>query len=333
MPAMSDPATNTDIPAGPGGNTLEREELRDIIEQLTPSETPFYSNIDKTTTRALRTDWPTVALPAITAAVAEKRGFVAAIAAPIVPERIDNICELTAETGGVADSYRVLDTAGREDQLDFQKLLKGRLIRRRVNKLMYANQAKALAAPSTLGTFGTYITGARFKSVATTPGTPGAGEGAAVWVAGTGTKKLTNIDWIDDVMEACYATNGQPKIMYMSPKNKRAFSRIPNASVAENRVTMSAGKEMAFEYIGVVDAYLSDFGDLEIAMDRDASDSEIFFVDPEYLDLATLPGRAFKNTNLAKVGSAEQFMIEWEGTLRVLNPTAHGMLEGVGGAS
>lgn len=328
--AMTDPNSNTRVPVGPGGVSLEFEELRDIIERLTPEETPFYSNCRKGTAKSLRPDWGTVSLPAITAPTGEKRGFIASLNAGISPARLSNVCELIAETGSVADSYDAVDLAGRDDESDFQKLLKGQYVRRRVNALMYANQAQSLSPePSTMACFPTWVGTGRFRSVASTPGTASAGTGTNTYTAGTTPQALTAIDPVDDVLEACFATNGMPKTIYMNPAIKREWSRIPDASVAENRINMTAGTIKPFDFIGTVDVYLSDFGRVEVAVDRDCPKAIAPFVDPNNIEIATLAGRAFKMTPLAKVGSSMNFMIEWEGTLRVHNPTAHGMIEGL----
>lgn len=331
MADMTDPATHTAIPTLPGGNTLARESLDNIIQKLTPEETPFYSNTRKgKNAKAIREDWGTVALPAVTAAAAEKRGFIAAIKAPVVPVRLDNICQLTSETGGVADSYEAIDHAGRDSELDFQKMLKGQFIKRRVNALLYANQAKAAAEPSTLAGFPTWITGGRFFTIGSgVPGVAGTGDGSDVFTASTVKEVLDTIEPVDVIMEECNKTNGMPKVLYMNPNVKRQWSKIPDASVAENRINMTAGKASPFMFIGTVDVYLSDFGLLEVIPDRDCPVPIIPMVDPRHIEIRTLPGRSFKETPLAKVGSAEQFMIEWEGTLVIDNPTAHGLIEGV----
>lgn len=330
MAIMSNPNANTYVPQGTGGDNLEYEELRDVIEELTPEETPLYSNSMKGTVRSINPDWSTIELGTITAAQAEKRGFVASLRAPIVPDRLGNIVELVAETGSVADSFDAIDLAGREDETDWQMLLKARRLRLMVNKLLYSNQAQSNVEPTKMACFPTWIGGGRFVSIATTPGTASSGDGTDVYVAGTGPQPLDSIDPIDDVMQAAYDTNGQPKIMIFNPAVKRQYSRIPDASVAENRINMTASRQpQPFMFIGSVDVYLSDYGLLETVMDRQADPSYIAFVDPEMWEIATLPGRAFKRTPLAKIGSSSDFMIEWEGTVRVWNPTAHAMIEGI----
>lgn len=329
MAQMANPLTNVEIPAGPGGTSLENEDLRQVIEKLTPEETPFYTNTRKGTVRALHTDWGTVALPTITPAVAEKRGFEATILPSIPNAREQNWCELTAETGGVADSYNALDLAGRDDESDWQMLLKAQFLKHKVNKLLYANQIRSAVEPTTMATFPAWVGGARFVSVATTPGTPADGHGGTLYVPGTGPQPFDSIDAVDDVMEACYATNGLPKVMYMSPNVKRQFSRIPDASIAQGHMNITPSAPTSLVYVGTVMVYWTDFGRLEAAIDRDAPDSYIAMVDPEFLEVATLPGRQWKKTALAKTGSSEKYMLEWEGTLRVWNPTAHGMIEGI----
>jgi hypothetical protein len=75
-----------------------------------------------------------------------------------------------------------------------------------------------------------------------------------------------------------------------------------------------------------VSIYLTDFGRLDVVVNRIMDTSNVkavFLIDPDYYDIATLPGRSFKKTPLAKTGSADKGMLEWEGTLRVTAPKAH----------
>src|SRR5262249_7526426 len=149
------------------------------------------------------------------------------------------------------------------------------------------------------------------------------GHGGTTYTAGTTPQGLTSIDPINDVMEACFATNGIPKVMYMSPNVKRQFSLLPDANIAQENMTITPAAANSLVFAGSVNIYWSDFGRLECAIDRDCPDSIIPMVDPEMFEIATLPGRQWKKTPLAKTGSSEKYMLEWEGTCRVWNPTAH----------
>jgi hypothetical protein len=79
----------------------------------------------------------------------------------------------------------------------------------------------------------------------------------------------------------------------------------------------------AITIMGSVGAFLSDFGTIQLVPDRFMPANRVLLVDERYIELATLPGREFAETELAKTGDNTMGMVVWEGTLRVTAPNAH----------
>ena len=111
-------------------------------------------------------------------------------------------------------------------------------------------------------------------------------------------------------------------MLYFSPKMQGLFSRLPDGSIAENRVNMTAGNPAPFQHVGTVDKYLSDFGLLETAIDVDAPNTDILGVDHDYVEVVKLPGMDFNDYMLGKLGSGDLFVIENAETLRVTLPSS-----------
>jgi hypothetical protein len=70
--------------------------------------------------------------------------------------------------------------------------------------------------------------------------------------------------------------------------------------------------------------YLSDFGQLDVVIDRFASDDRVYLLDSDYASICTLPNRNFTVQEMAKTGDSEKFQIITEFTLKVSAPKAHG---------
>jgi hypothetical protein len=315
------------LPSGPGGASMERESLRDVLEDLTADQTPFFSNMAKTTASSIKEEWGTEDIGAVTAAAARNRGFTAAIQAPFTPARLSNYLQLMAVEFGVSHSMEKIDAVGNHNTLEHQRMRWGLKLRRQINKLLHTPQAKVATEPTKLATIHTYIvTG--FKSVATTPGTAPTGDGTNSFTAGTGLKAFDTIDPIDDVLEALVQSAGMPDLIYMSPARKRNWSHLPDASIAENRINMTAGQVKPFTFIGTAENYLSDFGELEVAVDIDAPNTIILLVNHDFVDMPVLPGMDFREDRLGLRGSGDEMMIQYEATLRVTNPKAHAVIEG-----
>jgi hypothetical protein len=115
----------------------------------------------------------------------------------------------------------------------------------------------------------------------------------------------------------------------MSPRLKRVFTGLAqggagNAIVAQNIV--QATQPAPVTIVGAVDVYLSDFGKLQTAPDIFMPDNILQLWDPDYAEIAPLPGRDMVQEEFAKVGDAADGGVIFEGTLRMTAPRAHAMV-------
>lgn len=307
---------------------MERESLRDVLEDLTRDQTPLFSNMRKTTASAIKEEWGTEDVGSISAAAARNRGFVAAPQAPFTPARLSNYLQLMAVEFGVAMSTEQIDAVGNHMTLEHQRMRWGIKLRRQINKLLHTPQAKVTTEPTKLATMHAYIvTG--FKPLAGTPGAAPTGDGTDIPGAGSGTlAAFDTIDPIDDVMETLVASAGLPDLLYLSPARKRNWSHLPDASIAENRINMTAGSTQPFTFVGAAENYLSDFGEIEVVVDIDAPNTGMLFVNHDFVDMPELPGMNFREDRLGLRGSGHEMMIQYEATVRVTNPKAHGYING-----
>jgi len=137
-----------------------------------------------------------------------------------------------------------------------------------------------------------------------------------------GTNRTMTLAMIDNAMQAAYEDGGQPNMLVVSPAKKVEFSDLNSGSVATNQINYTAPREAAI--VGSVSLYLSDFGQLDVVIDRFASSDRVYLLDSDYASICTLPGRNFAVQELAKTGDAEKFQIVTEWTLKVSAPKAHG---------
>lgn len=320
--AMAAAIANTYRTTGAGSAVGQREDLSDTIDRIDPTDVPFYSNADKRSARAILTEWQVQELVP-PAKNAQPEGFDATFAAAKPTVRLGNYVQLAANSYIVSDTLDAVTTAGRERESTYQALLKGLEIKRDVEYSLVGNQIKKGTDPRELASFTTWITNGSVGATGVMP----VGDGSAA--ATPGTDRALTLAIISDAMQQAYLDGGKPTIMMMPTNLKVAFSKLAypagnNGSIVANEYTMSSVKEAVI--IGSVSIFLTDFGRLDVVVNRimDAAQPKaIFLIDPQYYDVATLPGRSFKKTSLAKTGSADKGMMEWEGTLRVTAPKAH----------
>ena len=313
--------TNTFVATGPGTAQGEREDLFDVISRIDPSEVPIYSNMRKGTCQAINTEWLVQELAAVDTANKQPEGFEATFDAVTPTVRFNNYTQILARTAIVSGTMDAVNKAGRNREIAYQRVLKGLEIRRDLDAIISADFVADGTDPRGLASMSSWITNVSLGATGTAP----TGDGTDLPTAGTA-RDFNDISYIDNVMQATYEDGGNPRIMYMSPAQKVNFSKIPSASIVENRVNMSAGGITEAKFIGTADIYLSDFGKLETAVDRFMPNDRVYLVDPQYLECCTLPGRNFQTSPLSRTGDNEKHLVWWEGTLRVKAPKAHGAI-------
>ena len=198
------------------------------------------------------------------------------------------------------------------------KVLKGIEQRRDIDKSLFANEAKSASDPRKTGKLLSYIT--NFDKIGAT--TIPAGTGADVSDM-AGTNAALTLAKIDSAMKLAYDDGGQPDMLVVSPANKVAFSDLSSGSAVTNQLHMTAGAPQDAIIIGSVSMYLTDFGTLNVVIDRNATNTEVLLMDSDYYSIGHLPGRLFASSDVAPVGDATRFSIVSEYCLIMKAPKAH----------
>ena len=196
--------------------------------------------------------------------------------------------------------------------------MKGIEQRRDIEKALFKNEARSGSDPRKAGKFLSYITNMELISASTTP----AGTGANVSDM-AGTNAALTLAKIDSAMKKAYDDGGQPDMMVVSPANKVAFSDLSSGSAVTNQLHMTANAPTDAIIIGSVSMYLTDFGTLNVVIDRQAANTELLLLDKDHYSLGHLPGRMFSVSDVAPVGDATRFSIVSEWTLIMDAPKAH----------
>lgn len=327
----------------------ERQDLTDILARIDPTETPFFSNAAKASMRATYQEWQVQELNTVSR-VAQPEGFVAALQDVKTTLRLGNDAQILARSWSVSRTFDAIDVAGRARESAYQKMLRGLELRRDLEAKLLDNTIRG-AANRTLSGFITWITNGGQSGAQAAAGDQAWGDGVgALPPDGDGLDVAVVIDplvlsfaLIDSAMEKIFNAGGEPSAMQMTPAGKRVFSALGTDSLAvQNQMTMTAVKDAA--YIGSVSVYLSDFGRLDVAVDRfqpsvangidvtatTGVTDTVFLIDRRHVQVTTLPGRSFTSYALGIVGDASEGYIAHEGSLRVSAPKAHGFIAHVG---
>lgn len=122
---------------------------------------------------------------------------------------------------------------------------------------------------------------------------------------------------ITNLQRKCYDAGGTPKTLMVSPSVKQAISSVINANLRETTRSDRWGGS-------VVDNYLSDFGEIQIVMNRHFPKTKGILMSDEFITRRVFD--PYFHEFLAKTGDADKGHIVGEMSLEVKNETASGIL-------
>jgi len=301
-----------------------REDLTDMIYDISPTETPFMSSIGKTKATGVLHEWQTDSLSDATIANAAVEGADATSATLAPTTRVGNRTQISQKTIQIAGTEETIDKAGRKSEKAYQLAKASSELKRDMEKIMLANQAATAGDSSTARTLGSLQAWLNTNYVGT--GTAGSlGTTARV----SGTDGAFTEAMLKSAVKSAFTNGGNPTVLMVSPTQKQVVSTF--AGIAEQRYAAPANKQTTI--VGAADVYLSDFGTLSVVPNRfTTADDEAttgegeqaFVLDPEYAATAFL--RPFQTNELAKTGDSEKTQLLVEYTLEVKNEAAHAIV-------
>lgn len=299
-----------------------REDLSDVIYNISPTDTPFMSTIGKTKATAVYHEWQTDSLAAA-AANAAVEGADASTATLSATTRVGNRTQISQKTIGVTGTLEAVDKAGRKSEKAYQLAKASSEIKRDMEFTLLSNTVQsngtAGSTARVLGGLQTWLaTNGDFGS--------GGSAGASGTTARTnGTNRTFTETELKTVIKEVFESGGSPKILMVTPAHKQTVSAF--AGIAAQRYM--APSDAPTTIIGAADIYLSDFGSVSVVPNRfmvsgNSANEVAFVLDPEYAAVAYL--RPFQTKDLAIVGDAERTQLLVEYTLEVKNESAHGII-------
>lgn len=298
-----------------------REDLANIIYDISPMDTPFLSQAAKSRATAVYHEWQTDALEAA-GANRKIEGDDATAATFVATTRVGNYCQISSKTISVSGTQRAVNPAGRADELSYQLAKRGREIKRDMEYALTRNQASSAGGTGTarsLASLESWLaTNKTSVGTGTAQTTPGFSSGTVAaptdsTVQGTFTRAALN-----DVIQKCWTEGGDPKIIMTGPFNKTIASGFSNIATLYKNVAPGQQGEI----LAGADLYVSDFGQHQIVPNRFQRDRTVLVLDMEYLGVATL--RDMETMPLAKTGDADRTQLLTEFTLVVKNEKASG---------
>ena len=292
--------------------TADREDLSNIIYNISPMQTPFMSSIGKRSVKNVVFDWQTESLP-VPVATGELEGFELSRSASTATVRQSNVCMISKRDATVTGSQESSDPAGKRSEMAHQLAIMSKALKRDMEEALCQKGAKTTGDASTArvtGGFESWITSNDSR------GTGGASTGGGA-APTDGTQRDLTEDLLKDVLQLCFENGGEPSLAICGPHNKQVISGFTGRSQARQFVDSNTVEAS-------VSIYSSDFGELKIVPANRSRERSLLLVDPEFAKVAYL--RDFKTIDISTIGDAMTKLLVVEFGLEVSNEAAHGIV-------
>ena len=288
-----------------------REDLSDVIYNVDPTDTPFLSMCETEKAKAVLHEWQTQALASAVSTNAVLEGDDAVTDAVTVTVRLGNYMQISDKVARVANTQEAVDSAGRNDELDYQVMLKGKELKRDMETVLLSGQVKSSGSTSAarnLAGINTWIaTNDDFHSGGSSP-SPIDGTDAR----NDGTQRAFTEAQLKNALQLCWTSGGQPNTIMVGGFNKQVFSTFTGRATPTEDVK-------AKKIVASVDAYESDFGKLKVVANRFQRSRDCHIIQDDMWAIAYLPGRKFMSQPLAVTGDSRRRQILSEFTLVARN--------------
>lgn len=310
-----------------------REDLTNVIYNISPTDTPFMSAIGKSKAKAVKHEWQTDTLASASTTNAQLEGDVVAGASSGATVRLTNYCQISSKDVVVTGTQESVDKAGRDSEMAYQMAKRAKELKRDMESIICSNQAGAVGATGTARKLRAVEAWLRTNTNRETTATSGGTKGKSSTSVNGTTNAATDATHLRALTEALlkkvlaqvYASGGDPSLIMVGPHNKQTISTFTGRSNARTVINQKNAIQ------GAADMYASDYGDLKVIPNRFCRERTALIFDPEYAAIAYL--RPVFTSDLAKTGDSTRKDMRVEYTLEMRNEAAFGVIADINTSS
>jgi len=297
-----------------------REDLSNMIYDISPTQTPFISGISRESATATNHEWQTDSLATASASNAVIEGEDATTTAANPTVRLGNYTQISDKVPRVTRTQRQIDSAGRGDELDYQIMKSAKELKRDMESAILANKAKAVGSESVARELAGIESWLATNTDLGATGTAPAGDGTDP--RGAGTPRAFAQSQLDGVLADCWDQGGEPDTIMVGSSVKQALSGLVNGGATGAAQRTVDGNAATVNT--AIDIYVSDFGSLAVIPNRFQVQSSMLVLQMDMFCLATLAD--FQETPLAKTGDSDRVQLLSEYTLVSKNEKSSGII-------
>lgn len=297
-----------------------REDLSDVIYDISPTTTPFISGIARSPATATNHEWQTDSIGAASATNAVIEGNDATTTAAIASVRLGNYTQISDKVPRVTRTQRQVNSAGRGDELDYQIMKMGKLLKNDMESALLANKAKAVGSESVARELAGIESWLATNTDLGATGVAPTGDGTDARTAGT--PRALDEAFLKDVLASCWDEGGDPDTIMVGSFNKQAMSAFVGGGTSGPAQRTVDGDSSRVNT--AIDIYVSDFGSLKVVPNRFMVQESMLVLEMDMWAMSTLAD--FEETPLAKTGDSDRVQILSEYTLEARNEAASGIV-------
>ena len=283
-----------------------REDLINLITNISPEETVTMSRIGKGDAKARTHEWLTETLQASNSGNAVIEGASATFdSSDMTPRsRLTNVTQILRKEFSTSRTQDEVEKAGvGGTEFDHQRMLKTKEIARDMNAALI-NQASATGDSATARTMRGIL------------------DAITTNTAAASNQPLAEPKF-NELLQNIWTQGGRPNAVYCHGFNKRTIS---SWSAPLTRNIDANGKKRTV----AVDIYDSDFGRLDIYLEREMPTTQVMVLEEKYWKTAFLRPLAYEK--LGNVGGQDRGLVESEITLEFLAENSSGKITGTASA-
>lgn len=294
-----------------------REDLKDFIANISPTDTPFTKLASKTDAEAVYFEWQTDALaaPNTSNAQVEADDITAAAVTPSI--RVGNRTQISNASVVISRTQESVRKAGRSSELAYQITKKTKELKRDIEAILTQNQASAAGNSTTARKTGSLEAWFSTNVSRGSGGSSGGFSAGAVAAATDGTQRAFTESLLKSVAQTVYSAGGDADTLMVGPAQKQVVSTF----TGNNTRTQDTSEGTLSTAIKI---YESDFGDLKIVTNRFQRNRTAFVLQSDMWQVAWLD--AIRIDDLAKTGDSMKKLLVCEYGLMSRNEAASGVI-------
>ena len=302
-----------------------REDLYDIIDNISPMERPFTANLDRVTAKARTHEWLKDSLAAATSNK-QIEGDDTTFTTAVTVVRLANTLQILKKSFAISETLEAIDKAGRKSEVKYQLMKAGNELLRDFEWTCLSPQnataggsgtARQMAGaeawiPSSDNS-GNGVRGGNADSSGSTAAYTSPGGG----IVSDGTNTTLSSTGLLTALGLAYDDGGEIDTIMTNRFQRSRLRTFGN--LATNQIQLNKSGEAA-KLIDSVEIYVTDVGKHKLVLNRFQRPETVLCLDMSKWAIATL--RGMKTKALAETGDAQKRQIVMEATLVCRNPDA-----------